>query len=123
MANIHFGRMQQRIMQILWSRGKAHARDITDVLNKDEPVAHSTVQTLLRQLEKKGAVTHTLEDRTFVFRPVVDEHKARRSATRELIERVFGGSVTGLVAHLLENEKIPRKELEQIRKLVEEKEP
>jgi len=114
--------MQHRIMQILWERGQANAREITDALNKEEPVAHSTVQTLLRQLEKKGAIAHDLAERTFVFRPLVEEDKARKSATEEFIDRVFGGSFAGLVAHLLEHEKIPRKELQQIRKLIDEKE-
>ena len=123
MAHIRFGKMQHRIMEILWARGKANAREITDTLNKDEPVAHSTVQTLLRKLEKKGAIDHTAQDRTFVFFPVVEQQKARRSATQEFLDRVFGGSALGLVAHLLEHEKIPRKEMEQIKKLIGEKEP
>lgn len=119
MPSLSFGRMQHRIMQILWERGKANAREITERLNREQPTAHSTVQTLLRKLERKGAVAHELQDRTFVFYPLVEEDKARRSATRELIERVFGGSLTGLVAHLLEHEKIPRKELEQLRRLID----
>ena len=109
-------------MKFLWARGKASARDITDALNADEPVAHSTVQTLLRKLEQKGAIAHDVEDRTFLFRPLVEEERVTRSSTREFIDRIFGGSVAGLVAHLLENEKIPKKELEQIKKLIEEKE-
>ncbi len=122
MATIRFGRLQQRMMQILWNRGKANAREITDALNKQEPVAHSTVQTLLRMLEAKSAVAHEAQERTFVYYPLVEEHKARRSAARELVDRVFGGSVAGLVTHLLKDEKIPRKELGQIRKLIDEKE-
>jgi BlaI family transcriptional regulator, penicillinase repressor len=123
MANIRFGRMQTQIMQILWTRKRASARDITDALNKEEAVAHSTVQTLLRKLEAKGAVGHETEDRTFVFFPLVEEKKAVRSATRELVDRVFGGSFSGLMAHLLENEKIGKAELEQIKKLIDEKKP
>jgi BlaI family transcriptional regulator, penicillinase repressor len=120
MKTLRFGRMQHRIMQFLWTRGKANARDITDALGKDEPVAHSTVQTLLRKLEQKGAIAHELDDRTFVFYPLVEEHKVTRSSTREFIDRIFGGSVVGLVAHLLEHEKIPKKELDQIKKLIDE---
>ena len=123
MAHVRFGKMQHRIMEILWERRNASAREITDALNQEQPVAHSTVQTLLRKLEKKGAIDHTAQDRTFVFFPVVEQHKARRSATQEFLDRVFGGSTVGLVAHLLEHEKIPRKELEQIKKLIGEKEP
>ena len=50
MGTMQLGRMQFRIMQVLWDRERVSARDITDALNEAEPVAHSTVQTLLRQL-------------------------------------------------------------------------
>jgi BlaI family penicillinase repressor len=114
--------MQLRIMKVLWERRSANAREITEALSKERMVAHSTVQTLLRKLEAKGAVQHKTMDRTFVFHPTIDHRSVTRGATRELIERVFGGSAAGLVAHLLKEERIGRKELEQIRKLIDEHE-
>jgi BlaI family penicillinase repressor len=119
MGEIRLGRMQFRIMQVLWDRGRASAREITNALNESEPVAHSTVQTLLRQLEAKGAVGHEAEGRTFVFSPRLDEDRVKRTATRDLLERVFGGSVGGLVAHLLKDERLSRSELEELRRLIE----
>jgi BlaI family penicillinase repressor len=52
------GKVQLEIMQVLWERGEATAREITDTLCLSTPIAHSTVQTLLRKLELKGAVSH-----------------------------------------------------------------
>lgn len=123
MSKLQFGRLQHRIMQVLWARQKVSARDITDALNQEETVAHSTVQTLLRKLEVKGAVAHEVDERTFLFYPLVEEQKAKKSATRVLIDRVFGGSIAGLVAHLLENEKISKAELEEIRQRINERKP
>ena len=62
MGETQLGRMQFRIMQVLWDCKRASAREITEALNETEPVAHSTVQTLLRQLEAKGAVGHEAEE-------------------------------------------------------------
>ena len=118
MASPRLGRVQLLIMQILWERGSATAREITDAINQKEPCAHSTVQTLLRGLEEKRAVRHEAHDRTFVFYPLVKEHEFKQSATRDVLERVFGGSVSGLVAHLLKEEKVSREEIEEIRKLI-----
>lgn len=118
MATTQLGRVQLVIMQVLWERGRATAREITDAINRREPIAHSTVQTLLRGLEEKGAVSHEARERTFVFFPLVAEHEFKQSATRDVLERVFGGSVSGLVAHLLKNENVSREEVEEIRKLV-----
>ncbi|HZL37206.1 MAG TPA: BlaI/MecI/CopY family transcriptional regulator [Tepidisphaeraceae bacterium] len=119
MKQVRLGRMQLRIMSVLWERGSASARQITDALCRERPVAHSTVQTLLRKLQDKGAVRHEVADRTFVFHPTVDSRSITRGATRELIERVFGGSAGGLVAHLLKEERISEDELDVIRKLID----
>jgi BlaI family penicillinase repressor len=121
MGEIQLGRMQFRIMQVLWDRGRASAREITDVLNGSEPVAHSTVQTLLRQLEAKGAVGHEEDRRTFVFVPRLKEDRVKRSAAHDLLERVFGGNVGSLVAHLLKDERLTRSELDELQRLIDEK--
>lgn len=120
MERSHLGRMQFRIVQVLWDRGQASAREITDALNASEPVAHSTVQTLLRQLEAKGAIGHKAEGRTFLFFPKLKEEKVKRTAARELLERVFGGSVGSLVAHLLRDERLSRAELDELERMIKE---
>ena len=118
MTAFHLGRVQLLIMQVLWEKGRATAREITDAMNEREAIAHSTVQTLLRGLEEKGAVAHQAEGRTFVFYPLVEEGNFKQSATRDLVERVFGGSAATLVAHLLKNEDVSRHEIDEIRKLI-----
>ncbi len=123
MSETQLGRMQFRIMQVLWERGRITAREITDALNESEPgsVAHSTVQTLLRQLEAKGAVGHSAEGRTFLFYAQLKEDRVKKTATRDLLERVFGGSVGSLVAHLLNNERLSKKELDELHRLIDQK--
>jgi BlaI family penicillinase repressor len=120
MGETQLGRMQFRIMQVLWDRGRANAREITEALNATEPVAHSTVQTLLRQLEAKGAVSHEAEERTFVFTPLLKEDKVKRTAARELLDRVFGGNVGSLVAHLLKQERLTQAELDELHRLIDQ---
>lgn len=120
MSKSKLGRVQLKIMRVLWDRERANAREITDALNEEEPVAHSTVQTLLRKLEEKGSVAHDVDDRTFIFYPLVKEDCVTRRATRELVERVFDGDAAGLVAFLVKEERIPSKELDQLRQLIDD---
>lgn len=125
MASSKLGKVQMEIMRVLWAHPAATAREITDELNaagRNPAIAHSTVQTLLRQMEAKGAVTHEQQGRTFVFRATSEEKEVTSTATRELLARVFGGSVSGLVAHLLTHEKISPSELKRLRELIEEAE-
>jgi BlaI family transcriptional regulator, penicillinase repressor len=114
------GKVQLEIMHVLWRHGRATARQITEELSRTKPIAHSTVQTLLRKLEAKGAVTHEVEDRTFVFRPLFQQSEVTVSATRELLSTLFHGSVSGLMAHLLRHERISPGELARLRRLVDE---
>ena len=120
MTGTQLGRVQLLIMQVLWENGRTTARQITDSINEIEPIAHSTVQTLLRGLEEKGAVDHEAEGRTFVFFPLVEEANFKQSATRDLVKRVFGGKAGSLVSHLLKNEKVSAKEIDEIRKLIDQ---
>jgi BlaI family transcriptional regulator, penicillinase repressor len=114
------GRVQLQIMEVLWRHGRATARQITDELSRTKPIAHSTVQTLLRKLEAKGAVAHDVEERTFIFRPLYRQTEITAAATRDLLTRVFHGSVYGLVAHLLQHESISPDERRRLRALIDE---
>jgi BlaI family transcriptional regulator, penicillinase repressor len=113
------GKVQLQIMQALWKEGKATAREITELLSKTEPIAHSTVQTLLRKLEAKGAVTHELDERTFVFYPLYKQSEVSENAVHDLLTRVFHGSVYGLVSQLLKHENISPEELQRLRHLID----
>lgn len=116
---VKLGKVQLQIMQALWRRGEATARQITDELSKTAPIAHSTVQTLLRKLEAKGAVAHETQERTFVFRPLFKQNDVTETAARDLLSRVFGGSVYGLVSHLIKHEEISPEELKRLRQLID----
>jgi BlaI family transcriptional regulator, penicillinase repressor len=114
------GKLELRIMQIFWRQGAITARQITDTLNEggEKAVAHSTVQTILRKMEAKGAVAHESDGRIFLFRALHGEGEVTQSATRDLLTRVFGGSPYALVAHLLKHENVPAEERAQLRALV-----
>lgn len=118
MSSTQLGRVQLLIMQVLWNQGRATARQITDAINQSEPIAHSTVQTLLRGLEEKGAVDHEADGRTFVFFALVEEENFKQNATNDLVERVFGGNAATLVTHLLNGEGVSKQEIDEIRKLI-----
>ena len=118
-SSARLGKVQYRIMQALWQLGRATARQITDELSRTQPIAHSTVQTLLRQLEAKGVVAHDLEERTFVYRPLYQQAQVTETPLRDLLMRVYNGSIVNLMSHLLRHERISREELTQLRGLLD----
>lgn len=112
------GKVQLQIMQVIWRHGKVTARQITEELGKTDNIAHSTVQTLLRKMEVKGAITHELDDRTFVFTALYQQNNVKDTAIQDILQRVFGGSVYGLVSQLLKRETIPPDEMRRLRELI-----
>jgi predicted transcriptional regulator len=111
---------EARIMAALWQLHPATVGDIVAALTRERAVSYSTVQTILRILEKKGYVTHEKVARAFVYRPLVDARGARRRAVRHLVSRLFEGSPSLLVLNVLDDETLDPDELRRVKKLIEE---
>lgn len=114
------GNVQFQIMQVLWQRGPSTARQITEELARTGPITHSTVQTLLRQLETKEVIAHETQDRTFVYRPLLRQADLTQSPLREMLTRAYQGSVVNLMSHLLRTEKLSPEELARLRAMIDE---
>jgi len=122
MTDLQMGKIQLRIMKFLWEKERANAREITEALDKIEPIAHSTVQTLLRILEQKGVVSHDVNERTFIFYPTVKDDKVINNATKDFLDNVFSGSASSLVSYLVKKSFISANELDEISEMLKNKE-
>lgn len=122
MKKIMFGRINMRIMQVLWDKKRANAREITEMVNEFEPVAHSTIQTYIRHLENKGAVAHDVEDRTFIYFPLIENETVMKYTIRDFVDLIFSGSAESLVSYLAKNKYITQKEVEKIFELTNKEE-
>lgn len=106
-------------MGVLWQKKQATVAEVVAAVRSRKSPTYSTVQTMLRVLESKGYVTHEKSGRAFVYRPLVDQRQARRSALSHLVSRLFEGSPSLLVLNVLEDEQIERAELERLKRLIE----
>lgn len=114
--------LQLAMMQALWRRGQATVAEVQNDLSADRPLAYTTVATMLTKMERKGLVAHTREGRTFIYQPLIDEQRVSRSMVADLAERLFGGSVTALVSHLLDECDVKPAELARLKSLIAQKE-
>lgn len=111
------GDLQLAIMRVLWDRGEASAADVHAAL-AERGLAPTTIATMLTKLEQKGVASHRQDGRRFLYRATVSEPEVRRSMLATLTERLFGGEVTALVAHLLADHPLAPGELEEIESLL-----
>jgi BlaI family transcriptional regulator, penicillinase repressor len=99
---------EAQIMGVLWSHGDATAEQVREWL-PDRP-HDSTVRTLLRVLETKGYVERQGPGRPTLYRALVSQAKAQRSALHVLLLRLFGGSPQALVQRLIDDRKLTPEE-------------
>ena len=112
-------RRELDIMSVLWRRGRATVAEVRNDLADD--LAYPTVQTMLRVLEGKGYVGHTVDGRAFRFHALVEQDEAADSALARLVAKVYHGSRELLVSRLLADEDISSDELRRIRKLLQKR--
>ena len=112
-------RRELDVMSVLWRRGSATVADVRDDLVDD--LAYPTVQTMLRVLEAKGYVGHTVDGRAFLFHPLVKQDEAADSALDRLVAKVYHGSRELLVNRLLADEDISTDELKRIKRLLQKR--
>jgi BlaI family penicillinase repressor len=113
---------EARLMTVLWEKRAATVAEVVAALGARRAVNYSTVQTMLRILEKKGYVAHARSGRAFIYRPLIDQRQARRSALSHLTSRLFNGSPSLLVLDVLEDKRIDPAELERLKQLIREAE-
>jgi predicted transcriptional regulator len=107
-------------MEVLWNNGACTVGHVVETLAGMS--AYSSVLTTLRILENKGYVRHEKSGRAFVYHPVVRRDDARRSAIRYVMSRFFDDSAESLVLNLIKNKELDTRELDRIKKIVEDTE-
>ena len=119
MKRNQFGRVQMRIMNILWEKNKSTAREISDMINKFESIDHRNIQTLLKGLEEKGAIGHEKEKNIHYYYPLLQKETVVKPAVRTMIDQLFNGSVANLMSFIVKKRYISGQELEKIVELFE----
>jgi BlaI family penicillinase repressor len=110
------------ILKILWERGgPASVRQVLEIVNRDAraPRAYTSVMSLLNVMTDKGILRRAPYGRAFLYEPVLPREQTLRSLLGETLERVYNGSASLLVAHLLDQSRPTVDELDQIRSLLD----
>lgn len=116
----NLSRRERQIMDIVYSRGQATATEVME--NLPDPPSYSAVRALLRVLEEKGHLRHTLDGQRYVFSPTIARERAKRSALRGVLQTFFGGSAEEAVAALLDisHERLSDDELKRMENLIKQ---
>lgn len=108
------------VMMVLWEQSPLTAQDVVERVPADRGWSANTVKTLLARLVAKQAVAHEADGRRYQYRPMVARSDYLAGESRNLIDRLFGGRITPLVAHLAERDALGADEIAEIEALLAE---
>ena len=106
------GELELEVMQFVWAKGPISAERVRENLTR--PLKESTVRTVLRRLEDKGYVTHTVEGRTYLFAAAEKRGAVAAKAVRRIMDWFCNGSLEEMLVGMVDHEKIDPKQLQAL---------
>lgn len=110
------------LLDVLWKAERATAREVSEALAKKRGWAVSTTKTLLDRMIPKGLVTARQVGNVWEYSPALRRVDARRSAWAEFVQKAFGGASAPALHFLAKEAKLSKKELAELRALLDKKE-
>ena len=106
------GGLEREIMQLVWQHGTITAEEVRERMER--PLKDSTIRTVLRRLEEKGYVTHTVDNRTFIYAPAEAKQVVAGRAVKRIVDWFCDGSVEDLLVGMVDSKVLDRKELQRL---------
>ncbi len=109
-----------KVMRVLWDQAPQPAYDIIQRLSQTEDWQASTVKTLLARLYRKKVLGIRRYKNLYLYYPLVSEEACLQSESESFLKRFFDGSVKTLLVHFVQGEKLTKKDLEELRKILDQ---
>jgi len=111
---------EHAVMEVLWEESPLTAQDVAERVPAERGWSANTVKTLLGRLLAKNAIAHEEEGRRYLYRPLVQREDYVAGESQRLIDRLFGGKLTPLVAHLAERDQLTAQDIAEIEAILKE---
>ena len=109
---------EMQVLSALWDESPQTAADLTSRIGKINGWTQATVKTLLARLVQKGAVTAEADGRRYLYSPAVERADAVGEESQRFVDRLFGGRVSPLIAHLADREALTDTDIAEIEALL-----
>lgn len=109
------------VMKIVWKYAPISTNEITEKLLETTTWSPKTIQTLIKRLVTKGALTYKKQSRMFIYTPVVKEDEYIRQESNSFLNRYYDGNIAAMVSAYIENDKLSKAELDTLRTLLSQK--
>ena len=111
---------EHAVMDVLWDESPLTAQDVAERVDPAKGWSANTVKTLLGRLLAKTVIGHEADGRRYLYRPLVARDDYVAGESRRLMDRLFGGKLTPLVAHLAERDELTAQDIAEIEALLKD---
>jgi BlaI family transcriptional regulator, penicillinase repressor len=107
--------LERDVMQVVWESGPCSVEDVFRTVGPQRGLKEATIRTILRRLEQKKMLTHSLQERAYIYRATEPARNLAARAVRSIIDRFCQGSMEELVSGMVEARVLRRDEIERLR--------
>lgn len=109
---------EMQVLAALWDEAPQTAAELAQRIGQANGWTQATVKTLLARLVQKGAVTAEADGRRYLYSPAIERADAVGEESQRFVDRLFGGRVSPLIAHLAEREALSDADIAEIEALL-----
>ncbi|WP_178042822.1 BlaI/MecI/CopY family transcriptional regulator [Frisingicoccus sp.] len=109
---------EYEVMKIVWREAPISTNAVTEILTQKTSWSPKTIQTLLKRLVNKKALTYEKQGRVFVYTPLIEEKSYVRQQSRSFLKRYFDGDMSRMLSACLDEEALSQSEIDSLRAIL-----
>ena len=106
------------VMKFIWKHAPISTNEITDRLTQTTKWSPKTIQTLIKRLVTKGALSYEKQSRVFVYTPLIEEKEYIGQKSHSFLKRYYNGDITAMLSAYMEDDKLSESEIDALRSLL-----
>ena len=106
------------VMKVIWKYAPISTNEVTEKLTQTTDWSPKTIQTMLKRLVTKKALTYEKQSRVFVYTPLVPETEYIRQESNSFLNKYYNGNIVSMLTSYLEDDKLSKTELDTLRQLL-----
>lgn len=109
---------EYEVMKVVWQKAPVSTNSVTEILTKTTNWSPKTIQTLLKRLVNKRALTYEKQGRVFVYTPLVEEDSYVRQQSQSFLKRYFDGDMSRMLSACLGEETLSENDIDALRAIL-----
>jgi BlaI family penicillinase repressor len=109
------------VMKVLWAKSPLSSSDVVEMLEGNTSWKAKTIKTLISRLVKKKALGYKEDGRAYYYFPLVSQEECLKAESQTFLKRIYGGALKPMLVHFLQEEKLSREDIEELKSILEKK--